>query len=212
VIARTCTGVLALAAVGLGTPARAQVPAPPRGPRVQGAGFAIARATSTGSMAVYAAHGLGPGLAMAGFLATPASGYRAVVGGVGTRVRLGRSSEVVAILTGAQATDGPSVRLYLLPAVGLGRMTASATATAYHPVGATGRREVALNPLTVLVRAVPALRAGVAVVFHAAEERPTRAGVGPALQVRTPVGALSLQFLPFGLARPEVRGSFRAAF
>jgi hypothetical protein len=211
VINRSCTGIMALAALGLAAPARAQTAAPAHGPRLQGASFAIVRATSTGSAAFYGAHGVGPGLAMAGVVAVPGTGYRAIIAGAGSRVRLGTSGGLIAIVAGAQATDGPSVRLYLLPSAAFGRVTMSATATAYQPLGGTVRREAALNPLIVAMRATPALSGGLAVVFHAAAGRSPRTGFGPSLQVRTPVGSASVQFLPFGLARPEVRGSFRAA-
>jgi len=211
VIARTSTGLVALAALGLAPAAWAQAREPAAGPRIQGASFAIARATSTGSMAFYGARRVGPGLAMVGVTANPGTGARALIAGAGSRVRFGATSGVTAIVAGAQSTEGPTLRLYLLPTVVVGRVTVAATATAYQPVGGDAPREAAINPLSVTVRAMPELSAGLAVVVQAAEGRPTRTGLGPALRIRTPAGALCVEFLPFGLPRPEIRGSFSVA-
>jgi hypothetical protein len=198
-------------ALGLGPAAQAQVREPTGAPRIQGANFAIVRATSTGSVAFYGARRVGPGLAMVGVTANPGTGARALIAGAGTRLRINASSGFTVILAGAQSTDGPSLRLYVLPTVVVGRVAVAATATVYQPMGGGAPREAALNPLAVTVRATPALSAGLAVAVQAAEGRPTRTGLGPTLRLRTPVGVLCVEFLPFGLPRPEVRGSFSVA-
>lgn len=188
-------------------------PCPPgRGVCLEGTRFALVQAASAGSVALYATEGMGPVMVMAGGVTTPATGYRAVVLGGGTRLRVGSASGVVALGGVAHATNGRSARLYLLPSVTAGRLNVAATATALLPLGGSSRREASLNPLAVTWSLGPAVAGGAAVAVKAVEGSPARTAAGPAIRLQTPAGALSAQFLPIGLPRPEVRGTFRASF
>src|SRR5512134_3735620 len=105
-------GTTAVLLLALGAPLGGQSPAPPR---VQGVDFLVARYVATGSASLYSASRVGPGMVVTGVVGNPRTEYRAVVFGGGTRLTLGRGAGVTAVLGGADATDGPSARLYLMP-------------------------------------------------------------------------------------------------
>ena len=194
--------------LALGAALRAQAPAPPR---VQGVDFLAARHVATGSGAIYAARRVGLGMVVTGIVRNPRTTYRAVVVGAGTRLVLGRSAGVTAIIAGADATDGHTARLYLMPRLAAGRLIVAATATAYHPLGGESVAQAAVNPLTVALRVRPWLQAGVAAALDMKAGRPAVAALGPSVQLRVAGGTLTIEAVAAGVrTRPEVRGAFSA--
>lgn len=201
----TLTAALLLA---LGAPLGGQAPALPR---LQGVDFVAGRYVASGSASLYAGNPAGAGMMVTGVVRNERTEYRAVVVGGGTRLALGRGAGVTAILAGADATDGRSARLYVMPRLAAGRLVVTATATAFQPLGGRSVRQAAVNPLTVAVRITPRLQAGVAAVLEMKDARPAAAGLGPSVGLRVPGGTLTIEAMVVGRrTRPEVRAAFSA--
>jgi hypothetical protein len=203
----------AIVAVHTGsTELRAQALAPRAVPRIAGTSFLMARYKAGASFSLYAAQRLGAGMVLAGVVGNPETGYRAVILGGGTHVRLGRRDGVTVLLGGAQASDGTFLRLYVLPKFATGRMLAKATGTFKQPLGGKGLRDAAVDPLTVSLRVSAVLRVGLSGVLSVAERRPVDWGMGPSANVRVPGGSVALEIISrAGLHRLEVRGAFSAS-
>jgi hypothetical protein len=135
-----------------------------------------------------------------------------VVLGSGTKIQFGSGNSVTAILAGAAASDGASVRVFALPRFAAGPVLINGTAAAYQPVAGSGVRRAYIDPLTVSVRVAPGLRAGISALVIADQQRPLVLGAGPSAQVRVPGGILSLELIPTtGPHRLEVRAALSGA-
>jgi hypothetical protein len=196
-------GITAALLLALGAPLAGQAL------RFTGVDFVVARYAASGSVSRYAARRVGPGMIMGGVVANPRTLPATAVVGVGTDWRPWRRADVVAIVAGADAGDGASARLYLLPRFSIGRVGVSATATAYHPIGGAGPRQAAVNPLTVAVRVAPGLHAGLVATLETREGRFPVAGLGPGAQWRGRGWALTVETTAAGVRAPlEVRAAF----
>jgi hypothetical protein len=211
------TRALAMAAMLTGLASGAKLPAqtvtPRVAPRLAGASFVLARYTAAGSASAYGARRFGAGMAVVGVVGNPTTRYRAVILGGGTRLRIGRHDAVTVLLAGAQATDGTSLRLYVLPAVAAGRLRASATGVLKQPLGGEGRREVSMDPLTVSLPITRFLRVGLTGVLSAQQGRAVDWGVGPSVHLRALGASLSLEVVSRAQSQHlQVRGAFSATF
>lgn len=185
---------------------------PQTAPRVRGVSFAYAGYTAGGSLSLYLAQRIGPGMVLTGAVGNPETGYRAFILGGGTHVRLSASAGLTALVAGAGTTDGPSARLYLLPKVTAGRLVVSATAAAYQPLGGRSRRRASVDPLTAAVRLTSRVSAGVVATIEAVDGRSPSTGIGPAVHLQLPGGTLSIELVAERPAsRVELRGSFSGA-
>jgi hypothetical protein len=166
---------------------------------------------STGSL--FVARRVGPGMAVAGIIANPVTHYSAFVVGTGTRVRLASSAGATVMVAGASASDGSSLRIYVIPALGLGRVVVNAITASYQPLSGRNRAQLLVDPVLVTAPVTRGVRAGLAGVFVATHGVPPDYGVGPSLQVRVPGGALGLELVArHRRAGPELRGAFNAAW
>lgn len=215
-------GTLALmgwgADLGAQAPATAAPPPPPPSPhpspvrRLAGASFVVARYKAGSSVSVYASSRLGAGMAVAGVVGKPNSTNWAFVAGAGTRIRFAPHAGMTVILGAATATNGTSLRLYLLPKLATGSVLLTATTGAYQPLAGDGRRQFAIDPLTVSVRLTDRIRAGLSTVLSLSEGRRATVGAGPTVQMAVPGGAVSLELVALsGSGHPQLRTSFQAS-
>jgi hypothetical protein len=177
---------------GLAGPLAGQTGAP-SSVGLRGMNFVVARHTVGGSTSLYVGQRIGRGILVGGGTRNPRTRNHAVVLGGGTQLAAGRGIRLTAIAAFAEASDGSSLRLYLLPRIVTGRVSVTATASAYQPVGGDALAQASINPATVVYRISRRVKAGGAVALDAVRGRRGRAGAGPTIQVRLPRGELSLE-------------------
>jgi len=190
--------------------AQAPLPAPP--PRLMGASFLAARYRVGASGSLFVAGRIGPGMAVAGIIANPETHYGAFVFGAGTKVRVASNAGATVIAAGASASDGGSLRLYVMPAAGFGRLSVNGITAVYQPISGVNRAQLLVDPLLLSTRVAGGVRLGLAGVYIATDGKLPDYGAGPSMQVRLPGGALSLELVSRTRRMgPELRGAFSAA-
>lgn len=211
-VTRALGGAALVAALARGTELRAQPRTPRMAPRFAGTSFVLARYTAGASLSVYGAKRCGAAMAVVGIVGNPETKYRAVIVGGGTGIRFGTHAGVTALLAGQHASDGASLRLYVLPRAAVGRVQATATGALKQPLGRGGRREASIDPLAVTLRVSGAVRVGITGVVSVAEQRAVDWGVGPSAHLRVPGGFISLEIVSRAQSdHLEVRGAFSAS-
>ena len=81
---------------------------PQTAPRVRGVSFAYAGYTAGGSLSLYLAQRIGPGMVLTGAVGNPETGYRAFILGGGTHLHLSASARTGYARTIAPTTDTKS--------------------------------------------------------------------------------------------------------
>jgi hypothetical protein len=169
-------------------------------PRFQGASFLLARYVSTQTASLYGAYGGGPVMGLVGLVRNPRTDRTVVIVGGGTRVRVATHGRVTVLAGLAGGSGGTMIRLYALPALRIGNLRLTGTATTYVPLEAEGRWQASVDPLTLSLRAAPGLGVGLATVLKAEAGRGASAGAGPAVSVR--VAGVTIRGEAIGMARP----------
>lgn len=176
-------------------------------------GFVSLRYSSATADFLFAGYGHGPAFGVVGMVNNPRSGYTEIIGGVGTRFALGAASTHAIALTASRATESWYSQLYYLPTITLGRLKAEATFQLYMPGGPEGVKQIAINPVSLLVPVARAVSVGASYQLAAQERDGPSDGAGPSVHLAVPRGTLSVDLMK-GLRafRDEVRVSFRAFF
>ena len=191
--------------------ASAQTPA--RQPRIQGTSFLLARYASTETLSLYGAYGHGSAMGLVGVVRNTRTSYQAIIVGGGTRLRVGRRDGLTLLAAIATGSDGPALRLYVLPAFRAGRWSVSGNAASYVPLAGRGRLQVLLDPLALSFRVTSALGAGIAGVARAKGGTRTVVGVGPFASVRVLRATIRAEMIRLsGSGRIETRAALGVAF
>ena len=177
-------------------------------------GFVVARYVEDGTRSIYGAQRLGPVMVLGGLLRNTRTDVTTTVFGVGRMSRSHGSVGLSTFVAGAESSDGLSLRLYMLPSARLGVVAASATVTAYQPLGSSDAvAQAAVNSLTLAVRVAPRAKVGLATIADLAEGRDTRTSAGPYAAVRVPGGVASVEWMTWHhRARHEVRWGFSGSY
>ena len=199
---------IAIAALGRAVPAQA-----PSTARFTGSSFVFVRYKYEGAISAYASRRIGSGMAFAGVVENSYTSSRTVIFGSGTRIRLGAPASVAAFLGGAAATEGWSLRTYLLPKFKAGRIVAGGTVSTTEPLSSSVRRQLSIDPLTLSLRTVESVRVGVATRLQAKEGSLPKWGAGPSLELRAFRSSFAVEAISTGGRRPfEIQGSISATF
>ena len=177
-------------------------------------GFVIARYVEDGTRSIYGAQRLGRVMVLGGLLRNTRTDITTAVLGMGAMARSHGGVRVSTFVAWAESSEGPSLRMYLLPSATLGRLTANATVAVYQPLGSgEAVAQAGVNPLTVAMRVAPRVKAGVATNVDLAEGRDARTSAGPYAAVRVPGGVVSVEWMTwYHRARREVRWGFSASY
>ena len=168
---------------------------------------------STGTSSfIFAGYGHRDVFGMVGLVDNPRSGYTELIGGVGARFALGRTSHAAA-LAYSRATESRYAQLYWIPSVTIARVTAEATVQLYVPTETSGYAQFGVNPLSLSAPLTTRLSAGASYQLAAQEGGGPGHAAGPMLRLAVPKGAFTLDLLR-GLRdfNDEARVSFRATF
>jgi hypothetical protein len=166
-----------------------------------------------GAISAYVSRRVASGMAFAGLVENPYISQRAVILGAGTRFRFGAQTSIAGFLGGASASDGWSLRTYLLPRFAAGRVGVSGTVSTIEPVSGRVRRQLAVDPMTAGFRAFERMRVGVATKLQAKEGSAPKWGAGPSLEVRALRSLFAVEGISTGLGRRlEMQGSISATF
>jgi hypothetical protein len=177
---------------------------------VTGASFVVLQYKTGSTVSLYAARRVGAGMAVGGLVGRPGSNSRTAVAGLGTRIRFSPGAAAIVILAGATGSDGESLRLYVLPKVTAGRIALTGTTAVYQPLGGAGARLASLDPLTLSVRVVGRVRAGIAGVATARSGRGLTFGAGPSLRVPASGGTFALELVSRQSGPMMIRVGFSA--
>lgn len=176
-------------------------------------GFVTTRIDSRFSHYVYTGYGYDAAFIIGALVANPRTGYSERILGVGARLPLHRNDTQFAVLALCNASDSRYAQLYYIPALTLGRVSASATLEAYLPLDSAGVRQFAITsmPITTVIRGP--LAAGVVYELSAAEHAPTSQGAGIAIRLGLPNAELGVDVV-HGVAhlQEHARLSFRAFY
>jgi hypothetical protein len=193
--------------------ASAQTAAAQDSARVTPFNFVFSRFASRTSNTLYAGYGIGRAMVVAGMVMNPRTGYREHVVGGGVQVLPGRRNSANLVLAAADARESAYLQLYLVPALGLGPASISATIEGYQPLERAGTRQLGFNPVTITVPAWRRFAAGATTVVFLGEGESPQYGLGPALTAGFPKGSVGLDLVQ-GVSRfrSEARLSFFVRF
>lgn len=181
--------------------------------RFTGTSFVFVRYKYEGAMSAYVSRRIGSGMAFAGIVENPSIASRTVILGSGTRIRFGAQASIATFLGGATATDGWSLRTYLLPRFKAGRIAGTGTVSATEPLSGSGRRQLSIDPMTLSVRTVERVRVGVATRLQAKERSLPKWGAGPSMELRAFRSSFAVEGVSTGTRRGlEVQASISATF
>ena len=175
--------------------------------------FVFTRFASRTSNTLYAGYGIGRTMVVTGMVMNPRTGYREHVLGGGVQLFPGRRNSANFVLAAADAKESAYLQLYLVPALGLGPASVSATIEGYQPLERAGTRQLGFNPVTITIPAGRRFAAGATTVVFLGEGEAAQYGVGPALSAGFPKGSVALDLVQ-GVShyRSEARLSFFVRF
>jgi hypothetical protein len=176
-------------------------------------GFVSTRLDSRSSNVVYTGYGYGPAFVLAALLDNPHSGYSEQIIGIGARRALGSAGSQFVVAAVAKAPESRYLQFYYLPTVAYGRVIIGTTIETYVPLDPTGVVQLAVTPLSAIVRAIGPLSVGASYEFSAEEHSATSHSAGPSLRVAVPGAELGADLL-LGIRRTDgkLRLSFRAFY
>src|ERR1041384_2577310 len=113
----------------------------------------------------------------------------------GVQVPPGRRNSANLVLAAADARESAYLQLYLVPALGLGPASISATIEGYQRLARAGTRQLGFNPVTITVPAWRRFAAGATTVVFLGEGESPQYGLGPALTAGFPKGSVGLDLV-----------------
>ena len=182
-------GVVAAVVALAGRGGRAQVLDHPH------ANFLFFRFASHTSLALYASYGDGSTLLVAGMIQNPRSGYHEIDGAIGRVVNIGSHFSNVVAVGVVSASDSWYAPLYWLPSYTAGRLHVNGSLEFYQPLQHQGTRQLDVNPLTVMLRAVGPLQVGGAYLLYTQVASIPTHEWGPAARLPIPNGTVQLEWL-----------------
>ena len=175
-------------------------------------GFVDVRFSTSQVDLVYAGLGYHGPFAMIGLVQNPRAGYTEALVGVGDRIVLHGSTQVIAVAE-SKATESWYTQLYYIPRFSFGDVVVSSTFELYLPNSRFGTTQLVLAPAMVLVPVVFGVSAGASYQAGFGRGRMPQAGIGPTVHVPVPRGAVELSLLA-GLHAysSEMRARFMIAY
>jgi hypothetical protein len=176
-------------------------------------GFVSTRLDSRSSNVVYTGYGYGHAFVVAALLDNPRSGYSEQIIGIGARRALGGAGSQFVVAAVAKAPESRYLQFYYLPTVAHGDFVIGSTIETYVPLDPAGVVQLAVTPLSAIVRTLGPLSVGASYELSAEEHSATGHSAGPSLRVAVPGAELGADLL-LGIrhAVGKLRLSFRAFY